>query len=200
VVTENPTPTTYYSKSTGNLNLIASWGSNTDGTGCSPADFTTAGITYIIQNNLSPATSAAWTVSGAGSIVKFGNSSAAVTFTAGANLIYNCDLEITGNATLNMGSYNLTLSGDFIRSASTSGFSQTAGSTSTVEFSGSSQEVNVTALNGTTATDSDITFNHVTISGSNVKLFYLKTNDRKLNINNFTVNVGAVVTLYSNPL
>jgi hypothetical protein len=191
--------TTFYSKSTGNLNLVASWGSNSDGTGCSPANFTTAGITYVIQNNLSPATSAEWTVTGAGSVVKFGNSSAAVTFTAGANLIYNCDLEITGNATLNLNTRNMTLSGDFVRSASTAGFSQTAGSASTVTFSGSSQEVNVTAFNGTTPTDSDITFNHVVIDGTNVKLFYFKTNDRKLNINNFTVNSGKVVTLYSNP-
>ncbi len=75
-----------------------------------------------------------------------------------------------------------------------------AGSASTVTFSGSSQEVNVTALNATTPTDSDITFNHVVIDGTSVKLFYFKNNDRKLNINNFTVNVGALVTLYSNPL
>jgi hypothetical protein len=54
-------------------------------------------------------------------------------------------------------------------------------------------------LNGTTPTDSDITFNHIVISGLDVKLFYYKTNDRKLNINNFTVNSGKVVTLYSNP-
>ncbi len=190
---------TYYSKSSGNLNVLSTWGSNADGTGCPPANFTTAGVTYIIQNNATPTTSGDWTVSGAGSLVKVGDNSAAITFLAGGNLSFDCNLEITGNATLSLGSNNMTLSGDFVRSASSAGFSQTAGSASTVTFSGSSQEVNVTALNGTTPTDSDITFNHIVISGSDVKLFYYKTNDRKLNINNFTVNSGNVVTLYSNP-
>jgi hypothetical protein len=199
IATVASAPTTYYSKSTGNLNDVATWGSNSDGTGCSPANFTADGITYIIQNNAAPTTSGVWAVSGTGSIVKVGNGSSAITFTAGGNLTFTCDLEITGNATLSLGSNNMTLSGDFVRSASTAGFSQTSGSASTVTFSGSSQEVNVTALNGTTPTDSDITFNHIVIDGASVKLFYFKTNDRKLNINNFTVNSGKVVTLYSNP-
>ena len=97
----------------------------------------------------------------------------------------------------------MTLTGDFIRtstaSPTTSLFSHGSLTTNTVTFNGSSQEVNVTTSNGTTPTDGDITFNHITISGTNVKLFYFKTNDRKLNINNFTVNTGALVTLYSNP-
>lgn len=194
-----PPQTTYYSKSSGNLDDLSTWGSNADGTGCSPANFTTAGVTYNVHNNTAPTTSGAWAVSGAGSLVKIGNNSASTTFTAGGTLSFDCYLEITGNATLSLGSNNMTLSGDFVRSASTAGFSQTAGSASTVTFSGSSQDVNVTALNGTTPPDSDITFNHVVISGSDVKLFYYKTNDRKLNINNFTVNSGKVVTLYSNP-
>ncbi|MFN5030622.1 MAG: hypothetical protein ACK5FX_00260 [Flavobacteriia bacterium] len=193
---------TYYSKSTGNLNDLSTWGSNANGTGCPPANFTTAGVTYNVHNNAAPTTSGAWTVSGAGSIVKIGNGSSTTTFLAGGNLSFDCDLEITGNATLNLNTRNMTLSGDFIRSASTAGFSQTANDDpagSTVTFSGSSQNINVTSNNGTTPTDSDITFNHVTISGSDVKLFYFKNNDRKLNINNLTVNSGKVVTLYSNP-
>lgn len=193
---------TYYSKSTGNLNDLSTWGSNANGTGCPPDNFTTAGVTYIIQNNATPTTSGDWTVSGAGSLVKVGDNSAAITFLAGGNLSFDCDLEITGNATLNLNTRNMTLSGDFIRSAITAGFSQTpndAPEGSTVTFSGSSQNINVTSNNGITPTDSDITFNHIVISGSDVKLFYYKTNDRKLNINNFTVNSGKVVTLYSNP-
>jgi hypothetical protein len=38
----------YYSKSTGNLELTSSWGTNTDGTGNAPANFTTAGNTFNI--------------------------------------------------------------------------------------------------------------------------------------------------------
>jgi hypothetical protein len=190
--------TIYYSKSSGNLNDLSTWGINTDGSGCSPASFSRDGITYIIQNNTSPTTSASWAVSGTGSLVKVGDGSSAITFTAGAALSFDCDLEITANATLNLNDKNMTLSGDLIRSASTAGFNA-GGTTGTVTFTGSSQNINVTEINGTTPTDSDITFNHVVIDGTDVKIYYLKTNDRKLNINNFTVNSGKVVTLYSNP-
>ena len=276
--------TTYYSKSTGNLDQTSSWSSTADGTGCSPANFTTAGVTYIIQQNLAGNATrtigANWTVSGAGSKVVLGQASAAaVTFTvpnnfsftgtidvpaassgsntfvlnnttvptlgilhSGSTVKYNATgsqtiqattygnletgvesgtsnstktvaasgtLSIAGNLTINaystfnLNDRDMTLTGDFIRtstsSPTTSLFSHGSGTSNTVTFNGSSQEVNVTSANGTTPTNGDITFNHVTIDGSNVKLFYYKTNDRKLNINNFTVNSGKVVTLYSNP-
>lgn len=280
--------TTYYSKSTGNLDLTSSWSSTTDGTGCSPANFTTAGVTYIIQQNLAGSATrtigANWTVSGGSgatlSKVVLGQASAAaVTFTvpsgfsftgtidvpaasslsntlvlnnttvptlgtlhSGSTVKYNATgsqtiqattygnletgvesgtsnstktvaasgtLSIAGNLTINeystfnLNDRDMTLTGDFIRSSSasptTSLFSHGSGTSNTVTFNGSSQEVNVTAANGTTPTNGDITFNHVTIDGASVKLFYFKTNDRKLNINNFTVNSGKVVTLYSNP-
>ena len=153
----------------------------------------------MIQNNAAATTSSSgWTVSGVGSIVKVGDASSAITFLAGGDLSFACDLQITANATLNLNDKNMTLSGDFVRSAASAVFNA-GGTSSTVTFSGAAQNVNVTAVDGTTPTDSDITFNHITISGTNVKLFYFKTNDRKLNFNNFTVNNGAVVTLYSNP-
>jgi len=280
--------TTYYSKSTGNLELTSSWSSTTDGTGCSPANFTTAGVIYIIQQNLAGNATrtigANWTVSGGSgatlSKVVLGQASAAaVTFTvpsgfsftgtidvpaalslsntlvlnnttvptlgtlhSGSTVKYNATgsqtiqaatygnletgvvsgtsnstktvaasgtLTIAGNLTINeystfnLNDRDMTLTGDFIRtsaaSPTTSLFSHGSGTSNTVTFNGSSQEVNVTAANGTTPTNGDITFNHVVIDGASVKLFYFKTNDRKININNFTVNSGKVVTLYSNP-
>jgi hypothetical protein len=276
--------TTYYSKSSGNLDLTSSWSSTADGTGCSPANFTTAGVTYIIQQNLAANATrtigANWTVSGANSKVILGQASAtAVTFTvpnnfsftgtidvpaassgsntlvlnnttvptlgtlhSGSTVKYNATgsqtiqattygnletgvesgianstktvaasgtLSIAGNLTINaystfnLNDRDMTLTGDFIRtsisSPTTSLFSHGSGTSNTVTFNGSSQEVNVTTANGTTPTDGDITFNHIIIDGVSVKLFYFKTNDRKLNINNFTVNGGKVVTLYSNP-
>ena len=56
--------TDYYSKSTGNLNLTATWGTNTDGSGTAPSNFTTAGNVFYIRNNAAPTIGASWTVSG----------------------------------------------------------------------------------------------------------------------------------------
>jgi len=71
----NAFATTYYSKSTGNLDVLSNWGTNTDGTGTAPTSFTTT-ATYIIQNNLTPTIGAAWSV-GTNSVT-VGNGSAAV--------------------------------------------------------------------------------------------------------------------------
>lgn len=277
----NCTPaSTYYSKSSGNLDVLSSWGTNANGSGTAPCNFTNASTTYYIANRTTATIGANWTVSGAGSKVVLGQASAAaVTFTvpsgfsftgtidvpaalsgsntlvlnnttvptlgtlhSGSTVKYNATgsqtiqattygnletgvesgtsnstktvaasgtLSIAGNLTINdystfnLNDRDMTLTGDFIRSSTasptTSLFSHGSGTSNTVTFNGSSQEVNVTAANGTTPTNGDITFNHVTIDGASVKLFYFKTNDRKLNINNFTVNSGKVVTLYSNP-
>ncbi|HEX7412733.1 MAG TPA: hypothetical protein VF411_01715, partial [Bacteroidia bacterium] len=74
--------TTYYSGSAGALNLIASWWSNIAGTALPhPANFTTAGNTFIIANNAAPTISANWTVSGAGSVIQVGDGVQLINFT-----------------------------------------------------------------------------------------------------------------------
>ena len=45
---------TFYSKSTGDLNNLATWGDNTDGSGTSPVNFTTAGQTFFVHNQTLP--------------------------------------------------------------------------------------------------------------------------------------------------
>jgi hypothetical protein len=202
IATVASAPTTYYSKSSGNLDNVATWGSNSDGTGCSPSNFTTAGTTYVIQNNATPTTSASpsgWTVTGSGSIVKVGNGSSAITFTAGADLSFSCDLEITGNATLNLNNKNLTLSGDFVRSASTAGFNA-GGTNSVVTFSGgANQFVNVIAVDTGNPATSDISFNDVTVTGTDVRMYYDNNNNKKVNIRNLSVSAAGVLKFFSNP-
>ena len=69
------TVSTYYNKSSGasNLEMLSNWGTNADGTGTSPANFTTANQIFNIQNGTSVTIGSAWTVSGANSKVVLGN-------------------------------------------------------------------------------------------------------------------------------
>lgn len=60
---------TYYSKSTGNLNTLATWGTNTNGTGTSPTNFSTPAI-FIITNNTAPALSGNWILDSLSSVVR----------------------------------------------------------------------------------------------------------------------------------
>jgi autotransporter-associated beta strand protein len=73
--------TSYYSKSTGNLDVLTNWGTATDGTGSNPANFTSANCTYNIRNNATPTLGATWTVSGSGSKIIVGDGTNACNFT-----------------------------------------------------------------------------------------------------------------------
>jgi hypothetical protein len=92
----NCTPaSTYYSKSTGNLDLLSSWGTNADGSGTAPCNFTNASTTYYIANRTTATIGANWTVSGSGSKVILGQASAAaVTFTVPNNFSFTGTIDV----------------------------------------------------------------------------------------------------------
>ena len=59
--------TTYYSQGSLAPNLTTSWNSSRGGSGSPPTNFTTAGDVFVIQSEHNMTTTAAWSVSGAGS-------------------------------------------------------------------------------------------------------------------------------------
>lgn len=66
--------TTLYFKGTGALNNVNSWGTNTDGTGTAPTDFTTNDQTFIIVNTTAIThNSGLWAVTGTNSKIVMGN-------------------------------------------------------------------------------------------------------------------------------
>lgn len=73
--------TMYYSKSTGNLDVLSNWGTAIDGSGDAPADFTSNNVIYNIVNNTAPTIGATWTVGGTGSQIIVGNGTVACNFT-----------------------------------------------------------------------------------------------------------------------
>jgi autotransporter-associated beta strand protein len=98
---------TFYSKSTGNLDVLSTWGTATDGSGTSPTDFTSADQIFNIRNNPTPTIGAAWTVSGSGSKVILGDASvAAINFTVPSSFAFNSTIDI---AAASSGSNTLTL-------------------------------------------------------------------------------------------
>jgi len=60
-------PTNYYSAASGNLDNVSTWGTNTDGSGTHPSNFTNNLQQFNIANGNSGALSGNWTVSGTGS-------------------------------------------------------------------------------------------------------------------------------------
>ena len=100
---------TYYSKSTGNLDVLSNWGASTDGSGSAPANFTTDGTTFIIKNNLTPTIGGAWTITGATSKIQVGDGTAAINFTIPSTLTAT-NMDIMNNATVTLGTA-VTLTG-----------------------------------------------------------------------------------------
>ncbi len=94
--------TTYYSKSTGNLNLTSTWGLNTDGTGSAPTNFTANNRIYIITNRTTATIGGNWTVSGTNSKVQVGNSSTAINFTIPITVALTGTVDVTNTATLTL--------------------------------------------------------------------------------------------------
>jgi hypothetical protein len=190
---------TYYSKSSGDLDDLSTWGTEIDGTGCPPANFTTAGVTYYVHNNTAPTTSGTWTVSGSGSKVVVGDVDNTVVFTAGAALDFDCDLELAEDGTLNLNDNNMNLEGDLIRSNASAVFNPGPSGTNTVTFDGGTdQYINVTAAGGSTPSNADLTFYDVVVTnGSTVRMYYKFTNSKKLNINDLTVDSGNTLHFIS---
>lgn len=57
-------PLTYYSKASGDLNATATWGTNADGTGDAPENFTTNGSFFVLANRTTTNVGGAWNVQG----------------------------------------------------------------------------------------------------------------------------------------
>ncbi|NDC41655.1 MAG: hypothetical protein EBZ77_08910, partial [Chitinophagia bacterium] len=90
-------PGKYYSKATGNLDVLGTWGANTDGTGTAPVAFTNPD-TFIIVNNTAPTLGAAWNTTG--STVILGDGSSAPNFTIPATYAMTGAISVKANATL----------------------------------------------------------------------------------------------------
>lgn len=97
----------FYWNGVGNLNLVTSWGLNTDGTGTNPTNFTSTNQVFNIVNGTSATIGAAWTVSGTNAKVIVGDGTtwnpnftvpSGFAFTVGSG----ATLQVLNNATLTL--------------------------------------------------------------------------------------------------
>jgi hypothetical protein len=93
----NQTP--YYSKATGSLATLGTWGTNLDGTGTAPLSFTSDGQTFNLCNRAATTLDAPLTISGIGSkfVVGLGAVATALTIPSGFALTAPTDVKNLGN-------------------------------------------------------------------------------------------------------
>ncbi|WP_460499884.1 T9SS type A sorting domain-containing protein [Hymenobacter agri] len=123
-LTTIPTPTVYYAKPTGDLNSLATYGFNTDGTGQSPPNFTATGKTYTVSGT-NRTISGAWTVSGTGSKVVLASGAS---FTVPTTFAYTGTIDLQGTAVLTLLNATIPTLGS-LAAGSTVDFAQTGTTT-----------------------------------------------------------------------
>jgi hypothetical protein len=93
-------PVIYYSKATGPLESLSTWGTLPDGTGNSPANFSADYATYNLRNRTTTVLSNSWTVTGFDSRVVAGDGINSIVFTVNAPLF--AKVEVSNLATLTL--------------------------------------------------------------------------------------------------
>lgn len=92
----------FYYKGIGNLDDVANWGTNTDGTGTAPVNFTSDEQTFFITNGASATMAADLTVSGINSKIILGDGTNATSLTIPATFSITSEMDVYNNATLNI--------------------------------------------------------------------------------------------------
>jgi CSLREA domain-containing protein len=156
----------YYSQTSGDPTVLANWNSVRAGGGSNPANFTTAGQTFAIQNGNNMTANAVWTVSGSGTILQIetgGTLTANAAVTIGATATFQIDGGGTyvHNNTMAFGSTILNGTESFaststfvINNSSTTGPSGTAFGNLTINYTSDPGGVvsaggGITTINGT---------------------------------------------------
>lgn len=140
----------YYSKSTGDLHTLATWGTNTNGTGTAPSSFTADGQVFNLRNRTTAALTGNLTISGAGSKLVNGDGTNAINFTIPATFAYSGMVDVSNNATLTINHMTVPTFGTISRGSN--------GGVSTVVFGASGNQ----SIDGRA-------FHHLTVSGSGTK-------------------------------
>ncbi|WP_421895902.1 T9SS type A sorting domain-containing protein [Marinoscillum sp.] len=149
-VTVTYNQTLYYSKSTGDLHTLATWGTNTNGTGTAPSNFTADGQVFNLRNRTTAALTGNLTISGAGSKLVTGDGTNAINLTIPATFVYSGLVDVSNNATLTINHLTVPTFGTISRASN--------GGASTVIFGASGNQ----SVDGRA-------FHNLTISGSGTK-------------------------------
>jgi hypothetical protein len=99
-ITPSGASETYYSRSNGALNRLASWGANPDGSGTNPVKFARSYQTFRLVNNLAPTITSDWTVSGTKTKIEVGDGTQPVNLTIPDNYALSGTIDVLNYATV----------------------------------------------------------------------------------------------------
>ncbi len=188
-------PAVYYNKPGLALNLTTSWGSNTDGSGTSPTNFTSNNQVFNIYNGGAATLTAAWIVSGTGSEIVVGDGTIAMNFTIPAGVGFSLTttppvvIDVSNNATLTIRntiipSFGVLSTGSTVDFNSTSAQTIPAVTYYNLTCSGSSGNKTFGGACNIQGTFS--------LSGANTVYLNPTTTQRTFTINNVNISAGTL--------
>ncbi|ANE50763.1 hypothetical protein SY85_09885 [Flavisolibacter tropicus] len=141
--------TIYYSKNTGNLETLATWGTVSDGTGTAPLNFTRDGQLFILTNRATATLTGNLTISGLNSGFVIGNGAVATptTLTIPSNYVLTASVNLKDNSSLTI-------------TNTTAPVLTSIGANTTVTYNASADQ-----------TIADAAYYNLSLSGSGKKLF-----------------------------
>ena len=168
----------YYYKGTGNLNDVSSWGTNNNGSGNSPENFTDNEQTFYINNGVTATLSANLDVRGINSKIILGDGTNATSLTIPSNFSINSEMDIYNNGVLNIQNVQSPFL-HFVAKNSSVNFAASSSQTiNPIAYGNFSNNNNSSAiLNGT-----------ITVAGNMVQNGLLKGNGTIIVPNGFTNN------------
>lgn len=193
-----PSPIFYWNGS-GALTTLASWGTNTDGSGLNPTNFTGNNQIFNLVNNTSATLSSAWAIAGTGTKLNVGdgvtginlNLNAALTFSGGAQaIVLNTSTLTLQSATFPAITDVVINSGSTINFAQSSAVSIWSATYSNLTISGASDK-NVSGnpvingilnLNGRNLAMTNSALQNLTLNGTITGSGALKTGNSRLTI------------------
>ena len=160
----------YYSKSSGNLTSLATWGVNTDGSGATPTNFTDSGQIFTLRNRAATILNANLTISGQASKLIIGDGSTSTALTIPSTAVLDASVDVTSNGTLNISNIISPTLGS-LDNNSTVAYNATANQTVQeltyyhLSFGGSGTKAsevtgNAITVNGNLTIGSGVTFNN----------------------------------------
>jgi len=162
----------FYYKGTGALENTANWGTNPDGSGTNPADFTNSGQYFYLQNCTSVTLSNPWVVSGSSSKIVLGSATQpAINFTVASTGSLTAKMDVLTPST---GRVALNINGGLIPT-----------------FGVVSGNPDLTVGTNVSTTIPKVNYNNVTISAPSTATINIADT---LIVNNLTINAGSVLS------
>lgn len=169
--------TIYYSKSSGDINLLSTWGTNMDGTGTSPLSFDSANVIYYLVNNSAPTLSGSLNIKGSKSRLIVGDGVNAFNLSIATKDTLSCDSVYLNNNIV------LTVQGHFRTSK------LNASSSSAVQYVSTSAQNMAAGFYGTLIASGSVkTLSGITVIRSTLGML----NSINTNGFNFTLGTDAV--------